>query len=770
MPKDTKVYRCVKKVKAKGEKVNPYAVCQASTKQSYATGKKLKEDKMHWDDPKAVEGPGKHPYATHMHKHTSGKSYELKGYVNGDVRVHDAKTGAHIGTVDQFFGSDWSTPDSMKHGMRIQSKFRREVERHINAHEKSQKQGKIDEGLIKAYKKRQLLKKLNRLKGAVTIGAEDKELRALKMDHLKSTKPDTTGPNAGYGYHNDALNRAIKRVKGLKEEDLNEWPGPTAGELKPLKKVLTDRKTPGRLRVRNLAKQLATPKKRSMETDSRSLLPSGSELRAGWENDKKKLKSLIAKLREEESLSEKNTRQQLKHAVTSHQYEAGATRKRASELRRGPLSKAVNASLGRSKMNVKGEVYDRKLLHKAARHDQAAKVADELRNRMEYPNSKKTKWSKLKENRIENEIKRDELAKGQNREKTKERMKNWEKRWGPIKRPAKKVDEESLAELMEEYNRNKMNRYLATGKTGKIGKNLHVVHDAETNTHTVKLHGHPIIRKYADNSFEVHGQGSVTGGKPSVTTKRHINAWMNANGYRSFGHTKHVFMGPDGKEAKTNDWIRFPPKKHPLSEEGLDEMKTHTWKPSKLKPNTTNPSKPYDHDQNVHTWNPDKTKTDKFKPISKPKKPSGGKPIGGGYKPKPLGLTTRFVTPKPPKPKRSDYIYHEEYQIEEDETMDTTGNLVNALVDKNALDVKDAFNDAMQAVLPDMVEVEKERIANTIIPQEEDDNAVSDEEMEAFFDSLSDEEFEEVMNSITDEEIPDEDYEVDAEESSDDED
>ncbi len=41
MPKGTKVHRCVDKVKAKGSGVNPYAVCQKSTGQSYATGKKL---------------------------------------------------------------------------------------------------------------------------------------------------------------------------------------------------------------------------------------------------------------------------------------------------------------------------------------------------------------------------------------------------------------------------------------------------------------------------------------------------------------------------------------------------------------------------------------------------------------------------------------------------------------------------------------------------------------------------------------------------------
>ena len=43
MPKGTKVHRCVEKVKKSG-KANPYAVCQASTKQSYATGKELGEE------------------------------------------------------------------------------------------------------------------------------------------------------------------------------------------------------------------------------------------------------------------------------------------------------------------------------------------------------------------------------------------------------------------------------------------------------------------------------------------------------------------------------------------------------------------------------------------------------------------------------------------------------------------------------------------------------------------------------------------------------
>lgn len=44
MPKNTKVSRCVEQIK-KSKGVNPYAVCQTSTKQSYATGKPIKKDK-----------------------------------------------------------------------------------------------------------------------------------------------------------------------------------------------------------------------------------------------------------------------------------------------------------------------------------------------------------------------------------------------------------------------------------------------------------------------------------------------------------------------------------------------------------------------------------------------------------------------------------------------------------------------------------------------------------------------------------------------------
>lgn len=41
MPEDTKVHRCVEKVKAKGGGANAYAVCQSATGQSYKTGRKI---------------------------------------------------------------------------------------------------------------------------------------------------------------------------------------------------------------------------------------------------------------------------------------------------------------------------------------------------------------------------------------------------------------------------------------------------------------------------------------------------------------------------------------------------------------------------------------------------------------------------------------------------------------------------------------------------------------------------------------------------------
>jgi hypothetical protein len=43
MPKGTRVHRCVENCKRKGGNVNCYAVCQATTGQSFATGKPLKD-------------------------------------------------------------------------------------------------------------------------------------------------------------------------------------------------------------------------------------------------------------------------------------------------------------------------------------------------------------------------------------------------------------------------------------------------------------------------------------------------------------------------------------------------------------------------------------------------------------------------------------------------------------------------------------------------------------------------------------------------------
>lgn len=45
MPKGTRVHRCVEHVKRKGGGVNPYAVCQSATGQSYATGRSMKKAK-----------------------------------------------------------------------------------------------------------------------------------------------------------------------------------------------------------------------------------------------------------------------------------------------------------------------------------------------------------------------------------------------------------------------------------------------------------------------------------------------------------------------------------------------------------------------------------------------------------------------------------------------------------------------------------------------------------------------------------------------------
>ncbi len=45
MPKGTRVHKCVQRVKKSGKGMNPYAGCQASTNQSYKTGKTMKRSR-----------------------------------------------------------------------------------------------------------------------------------------------------------------------------------------------------------------------------------------------------------------------------------------------------------------------------------------------------------------------------------------------------------------------------------------------------------------------------------------------------------------------------------------------------------------------------------------------------------------------------------------------------------------------------------------------------------------------------------------------------
>ncbi len=47
MPKNTRVYRCVQKIKGDYGYGSAIAICQKSTKQSYQTGKSLKSAKKH---------------------------------------------------------------------------------------------------------------------------------------------------------------------------------------------------------------------------------------------------------------------------------------------------------------------------------------------------------------------------------------------------------------------------------------------------------------------------------------------------------------------------------------------------------------------------------------------------------------------------------------------------------------------------------------------------------------------------------------------------
>ena len=79
MPKGTRVSRCVERLKRSGKDVNPYAICQASTKQSYATGEDIKEGSR--------SGPEKRKRV--RLKSTSGLAKSLKRHT---------LRGAHAGT------------------------------------------------------------------------------------------------------------------------------------------------------------------------------------------------------------------------------------------------------------------------------------------------------------------------------------------------------------------------------------------------------------------------------------------------------------------------------------------------------------------------------------------------------------------------------------------------------------------------------------------------------------------------------------------------
>jgi hypothetical protein len=101
MPKGTRVSRCVEKVKKSGRGVNPYAVCQASTKQSYATGKPIKEKKMNYLDRLSL--------IFERNKENKAKKNKAMGRVKriparevGDREVHDY--GSNPETVGRLRG------------------------------------------------------------------------------------------------------------------------------------------------------------------------------------------------------------------------------------------------------------------------------------------------------------------------------------------------------------------------------------------------------------------------------------------------------------------------------------------------------------------------------------------------------------------------------------------------------------------------------------------------------------------------------------------
>jgi len=83
MPRGTRVERCVRKVKKSGRDVNPYAVCQASTKQSYATGKKLESNMKYY-----LTSKGQELLDESILKKTKERAQEFAGKVKEKAKRH----------------------------------------------------------------------------------------------------------------------------------------------------------------------------------------------------------------------------------------------------------------------------------------------------------------------------------------------------------------------------------------------------------------------------------------------------------------------------------------------------------------------------------------------------------------------------------------------------------------------------------------------------------------------------------------------------------
>jgi hypothetical protein len=85
-PAKTRVSRCVKKVKKKSPDVNPYAVCQASTGQSYATGKSVTKEGKPIKKKKKKKGKGKMESINTLRKFINDlKKPENEAFIEGVI-------------------------------------------------------------------------------------------------------------------------------------------------------------------------------------------------------------------------------------------------------------------------------------------------------------------------------------------------------------------------------------------------------------------------------------------------------------------------------------------------------------------------------------------------------------------------------------------------------------------------------------------------------------------------------------------------------------